>query len=97
MEEYLCNVLIKEKNIIVKNQLFCTLYFLTKNVIYFENLLDSLDNTNDWRSIRRTIYYFKNCNIEKDIYDKLIERIRHLHYAKKFGEGVDKALSEQHL
>lgn len=95
-EETLLKLLKKRNYKIVTNQIYFNLFILNNSSIniYFENLIECLKNTNDWKSIYRILFNFKYVSSSHFLNYKaqIIKLIKRLHQEKKFGKGVDEML-----
>ncbi|MBL7815338.1 MAG: hypothetical protein JNL70_10015 [Saprospiraceae bacterium] len=94
LENLFLQILNKKIDIVLKNQILISLFIVTKNEKYFNLLLASLDRTDDWRSVYRTLDYFINYPIEKELLRVLVDNVKKKHREKNFGEGVTKLLSQ---
>ncbi|MBL7813767.1 MAG: hypothetical protein JNL70_02090 [Saprospiraceae bacterium] len=88
LEAFFLQMLNRKNHVLVKNQILVSLFFLTKKEQYFNLLLLSLNKTDDWRSIYRTLNHFVHYPIEKEPLRILLDNIRNKHSEKNFGKGV---------
>lgn len=95
--EFELNNLLKDRTLaIIRNQIYFNLICLNskKNETYIKGLKKSLDRTNDWRSIYRTLKNIKELKVKKSYKLALCDYIKVLVSKNDFGDGVEQLLQE---
>jgi hypothetical protein len=78
---------------LLRNQILLNLlkYSNLEKEYYFEQLISSIEKTEDWRSIHRTLDCL-NHQVSPHFSSRLVQIVRNLHEQKDFGEGVTQLL-----